>query len=92
MAGSGALGHFALNADDLDAARRFYGAVFGWQFTAWGPAGFFKITTAEGKLPGPIGALQQRRALLPDAPTNGVGPLVFFADPSGNVVGAMQYG
>jgi predicted enzyme related to lactoylglutathione lyase len=120
----GSLSHFAINADDLDASRQFYESVFGWQFTPWGPPGFLKITTAEGKQPGPIGALQGRRDLLPGAPTNGlegtvsvtdidavaasvvasggrilmekatipgVGHLIFFADPSGNVLGAMQY-
>jgi uncharacterized protein len=129
------LGHFAINADDLDEARRFYQAVFGWTFRAWGPPGFFQIDSESG--PGiaaggsdgvgagtVAAALQTRRELLPGVRTvgfectfsvsdvdataklvldhggkilmerttiAGVGHLVWFADPAGNVVGAMQY-
>ena len=35
------LSHFAINAEDPDRAVGFYGAVFGWQYTAWGPPGFY---------------------------------------------------
>ena len=28
------LSHFAINADDVPAARAFYEKVFGWRFTA----------------------------------------------------------
>ena len=31
----GHLAHFAINADDVTAARTFYGAVFGWTFEPW---------------------------------------------------------
>jgi predicted enzyme related to lactoylglutathione lyase len=64
---AGTVAHVAINADDLDAARRFYGAVFGWRFEPWGPPGFLKITLADGSLPGPIGALQDRRDLVAGA-------------------------
>ena len=120
----GTLAHFAVNADDVDAAQRFYGGVFGWRFAPWGPPGFFHIRTAEGREPGVVGALQQRRDLVAGQRTNafeptvavedldavaaaveahggtvlmekttiaGVGDLLFFADPSGNVCGAMRY-
>lgn len=116
--------HFAINADDLDRARRFYGAVFGWRFTAWGPPGFYQIEAPAGGPPGILGALQGRRELIPGVPTRGfectiavasiddtaaavrasggrvlleksvimgVGSLMFFQDPEGNVFGAMQY-
>jgi predicted enzyme related to lactoylglutathione lyase len=56
--------HFAINADDLKRARHFYEHVFGWQFEAWGPPGFYLIHTREGEDPGPIGAMQQRRELI----------------------------
>jgi predicted enzyme related to lactoylglutathione lyase len=116
------ISHFAINADDVPATRRFYESVFGWTFTAWGPPDFYQIATEPG---GAVqGALQRRRNLLPDARTNGyectiavpdvdtvaaavkdgggtvlmekttiagVGDLIFFADPSGNVAGAMRY-
>jgi uncharacterized protein len=116
--------HFAVNADDLDRARRFYERVFGWRFEPWGPPGFLLVTTGTEEEPGIQGALQKRRELIPgqrmvgyectigvadvDAVAaavvaNGgtiliprtliptVGHLIFFRDPEGNAVGAMQY-
>jgi uncharacterized protein len=122
---TGELAHFAINADDVDATKLFYQAVFGWTFEPWGPPGFFKInTSAANEVGAPQAALQQRRELLPGARTvgfectiavsdvdnvtdaalsaggwvvmerttiSGVGDLVYVADPSGNVVGAMRY-
>jgi uncharacterized protein len=116
------LSHFAINADDVPATRRFYENVFGWRFTAWGPPDFLQIRTTED---GPVlGALQKRRELvegcpmygyectfavsdvdavaaavvasggrvvMPKATIPGVGELIFFADPAGNVAGAMRY-
>lgn len=68
------LSHFAINADDVDASRRFYDLVFGWTFSAWGPPGFFQIQTGPDDDPGVRGALQERRQLLDDLPTRGVEP------------------
>ncbi len=118
------LAHFAINADDVNRARRFYEKVFGWRFEAWGPPGFLKIATSDGRDPGLLGALQKRRELIAGEPTVGfectvavadvdavaaavvagggtiliprtliptVGHLIFFRDPEGNAVGAMQY-
>lgn len=122
------IAHFAINADDVSATRRFYEQVFGWTFHPWGPPGFYHISDSAARAdtaePPPIGALQQRRELLPGqrttgfectvavpdlaavtraVPANGgrllmerstiagVGDLVYVADPSGNVVGAMRY-
>ncbi|MGP3961694.1 VOC family protein [Nonomuraea sp. 3N208] len=118
------LSHVAINADDLPATRAFYRASFGWQFSAWGPPGFYRIEADDPRGPGVTAALQQRRNLLPDQPTTGwectiavddvdkvtmaalaaggqvlmpcttiagVGHLIWLADPSGNVVGAMEY-
>jgi hypothetical protein len=52
--------HFAIHADDVDRARRFYGAVFGWRFEAWGPPGFFRVHTGTADEPGIEGALHER--------------------------------
>jgi len=111
--------HCAINADDVEGARRFYGALFGWTFEPWGPPGFLRRETESG----PVVALQQRRELggvrmtglectvaVPDVDAvaeavgahggrlvmerttiPGVGDLIFFEDPSGNVAGAMRY-
>src|SRR3954452_19400804 len=117
--------HFAINADDVSRARRFYENVFGWKFNAWGPPGFYMIEPGEGA---PVhalrGSLQKRREIVPGVAmhgfectisvddinataaavtTNGgtivmqkctlagVGQLLFFQDPEGNIAGAMQY-
>ena len=53
--------HFAIHADDLPRARRFYERVFGWRFSAWGPPDFFLIATGSAGDPGIHGALQKRR-------------------------------
>ena len=52
------LRHFAINADDMDRAKGFYHAVFGWAFEPWGPPGFLQI---DG--PGVGGALHGRREI-----------------------------
>jgi uncharacterized protein len=113
------LRHFAIHADDVPRAKRFYETVFGWTFAPWGPPGFYQIHGV-----GLLGALQERREPLTgagmrgfevtlgvedlkatieaveaaggqvtDGPftIDGVGDLIFFADPEGNRVGAMQY-
>jgi predicted enzyme related to lactoylglutathione lyase len=54
------LAHFAIEADDLSRAQRFYTQVFDWRFEAWGPPDFFMIATAEGQEPGTFGSLQKR--------------------------------
>jgi predicted enzyme related to lactoylglutathione lyase len=56
--------HFAIHADDLDRARAFYTAVFGWKFVAWGPPDFFMITDSLGASPGPLGSLTRRLAYV----------------------------
>lgn len=63
------LTHFAINTDDVEATQAFYGSVFGWQFRDYGPAGFVQILDESGETP--MGAIQQRRQLLDDAPTLG---------------------
>jgi predicted enzyme related to lactoylglutathione lyase len=55
-----ALRHFAINADDVPAARRFYEQAFGWTWTPWGPPGFLQTRTAGRSL---MGALQDRRPI-----------------------------
>jgi uncharacterized protein len=63
---NGSIAHFAINADDVDRAKRFYEKAFGWSFAAWGPPGFYLIEGA-----GTLAALQGRRALVPDTRTVG---------------------
>lgn len=54
--------HFAINADDVPRARRFYEGVFGWRFDPWGPPDFYQIKNAGSGL---LGALQERREIVP---------------------------
>jgi uncharacterized protein len=118
------LSHFAINAEDLNQARRFYENVFGWTFHPWGPPDFFQIETGDKANPGVMGALQKRREIapgermtgfectisvanvdaaiaaieanggkivMPKVTIPGVGRLIFFKDPDGNIAGAMEY-
>jgi len=63
--------HFAINADDLPRARRFYENVFGWRFEPWGPPGFYLIHTGTSDDRGVQGAMQKRRELVPGQRTIG---------------------
>ena len=57
--------HFAINADDVPRARRFYERAFGWKFSAWGPPKFYMIETGgAGEETGVRGSLQGRRELV----------------------------
>ena len=52
--------HFAINADDVPRAKRFYEEVLGWTFEPWGPPDFYQIKDAGRDV---LGALQSRREL-----------------------------
>jgi predicted enzyme related to lactoylglutathione lyase len=65
------LAHFAINADDLPRARRFYENVFGWAFSPYGPPGFFQIDMGKAPVQPVLGALQQRRELAPGVKLRG---------------------
>lgn len=63
--------HFAIHADDVERARGFYEAVFGWRFEAWGPPGFYDVVTGPDDRPGIHGALHGRQEPLTGTGTNG---------------------
>jgi len=52
--------HFAIHADDVGRAKKFYQQVFGWRFEEWGPPDFYLIRTGSEQSPGILGALQKR--------------------------------
>ncbi|HLG59178.1 MAG TPA: VOC family protein [Vicinamibacterales bacterium] len=56
---------FAINADDVPRARKFYETVFRWGFEPWGPPNFYLIETAKEGGTAVSGALQERRELVP---------------------------
>ncbi len=74
--------HFAINANDVDRAKRFYERVFGWKFNAWGPPGF---DTARAVIANGGTTVLEKSVMV------GVGALAFFQDPGGNVFGAIQF-
>ncbi len=55
------LAHFAIEAENVERARLFYEAVFGWTFEPWGPPDFYLIHGA-----GVHGALQERAQPIPE--------------------------
>ena len=56
--------HFAIHAEDLPRAQRFYEKAFGWKFRAWGPPDFLLIRTGSDDDPGIHGSLQKRHESL----------------------------
>jgi predicted enzyme related to lactoylglutathione lyase len=54
------LAHFAIPADDVERARRFYEGVFGWRIEAWGPPDFYVVYTDGDK---PTGSIAKRADL-----------------------------
>lgn len=63
------INHFAINANEVERARSFYESVFGWEFTAWGPPDFYRISTGAGDPVG--GALHKRRDIVSGRPIHG---------------------
>jgi len=59
------LSFFAINADNVPRARKFYETVFGWSFEPWGPPGFYLIDTGKEQTAPFRGGLQERRELAP---------------------------
>ena len=58
------LSFFSINADDVQRARKFYQAVFGWGFEPWGPPNFYLIETGKQPVVPIPGGLQERRELV----------------------------
>jgi uncharacterized protein len=77
--------HFAIHADDVERARRFYEAVFGWRFEAWGPPGFYNVRTGDESDPGIMGALHER-----EEPLDGKGQRGFSCTVSVDDVAAIR--
>jgi len=59
---SATLRHFAINASDVERAKRFYEHALGLRFAPYGPPGFYQIHDV-GQ--GVRGALQERREIAP---------------------------
>lgn len=68
------LASFAIHVDDVDRARAFYEAVFGWAFEPWGPPGFYLIHTGDAESPGITGLMHQRQQPRTGTGLNGFEP------------------
>jgi predicted enzyme related to lactoylglutathione lyase len=66
------LASFALHVDDVDRARAFYEAVFGWVFEPWGPPGFYLIHTGDEASPGIQGLMHARQTPRTGTGLNGI--------------------
>lgn len=63
--------HFEIQADDLERAKAFYAAVFGWTFedySAYTGSPYWGITTGEEGTPGIDGGLLARAGAAPSGP------------------------
>lgn len=54
------IGHFAIECDDVERAKAFYEAVFGWEIVPWGPPNYYQIITGTPERPGILGDLRER--------------------------------
>lgn len=68
------LASFAIHVDDIDRARAFYEAVFGWSFEPWGPPGFYLIHTGDEASPGIQGLMHRRQTPRTGTGLNGFEP------------------
>ena len=68
------LAAFAIHVDDVDRARAFYEAVFGWEFEPWGPPGFYLIHTGPEDAPGVLGLMHARQTPRSGTGLNGLEP------------------
>ena len=51
--------HFEIPANEPEKLTAFYGTVFGWKFSRWGPEEYWMAMTGEGE--GINGAIMKRR-------------------------------
>src|ERR1700722_3701798 len=68
------LASFAIHVDDVDRARKFYEAVFGWVLEPWGPPGFYLIHTGDDTSPGIQGLMHKRQVPRTGTGLNGFEP------------------
>ena len=58
------VGHFAIECEDVERAKAFYEAVFGWRINPWGPPGYYRVAAGKPGEPGMVGDLRGRREPL----------------------------
>lgn len=78
---SGNVAHFAINADDVDRACRFYEAVFGWKYHAFGPPNFVMVEMPPaGENTALRGSIQGRREIVEGVAMRGFECTIAVAD------------
>ena len=60
----GSVCNFSVECDDVERAKAFYEAVFGWRVMPWGPPGYYRVATGDPGKPGMRGDLRERREPL----------------------------
>ncbi len=83
------LASFAIHVDDVDRARAFYEAVFGWTFESWGLPGFFLIHTGDQGSPGIQGLMHRRQQPRTSGGLNGI-EATFAVDDVDAIVAAVE--
>ena len=83
------LAAFAIHVDDVDRARIFYEAVFGWVFEPWGPPGFYLIRTGDEASPGVQGLMHKRMEPRTGTGLNGFEP-TFSVDDVDAIAAAVE--
>ena len=57
--------HFEIQAENTTRAIRFYGDLFGWEFSQWGNEPYWLVKTGEKETPGIDGGLMPRQGPAP---------------------------
>jgi predicted enzyme related to lactoylglutathione lyase len=83
------LASFAIHVDDVQRARRFYEAVFGWVFEPWGPPDFYLIHTGSEADPGIQGLMHKRQTPRSGTGLNGF-EVTFTVDDLDAVLAAVE--
>ncbi len=83
------LSSFAIHVDDVNRARAFYEAVFGWSFEPWGPPGFYLIHTGDEASPGIQGLMHARQEPRTGTGLNGIEP-TFAVDDLDAIAAAVE--
>jgi predicted enzyme related to lactoylglutathione lyase len=86
------LASFAIHVDDVDQARTFYEAVFGWEFEPCGPPGFYLIHTGDESAPGIQGLMHQRLEPRTGTGLNGFEPTFAVDDVDAIAVAVAAHG
>jgi hypothetical protein len=57
--------HFEIQAENTARAIKFYGDLFGWEFSQWGQESYWLVKTGEKDTPGIDGGLMPRQGPAP---------------------------